>query len=191
MEFTHSTVEFEGVSISFRDVVGVSFTSIKTSTNFTDSAGFFICIRSVGGSCINIRENSTKVSLLGKEIKTNYGQIVSELQNRIGPSLLERLINAIFSDSEEVKIGTMKFGSNGITTEGFLGGRKRVPWTSRPEARYVTRENYLTCSTKSGVIELSYCNPHTSKMTVIGRASSSDENGFLLPHICGIVNQAF
>lgn len=188
VSFTESSVIFGNISIAYSDVVGIRFGSGKATTNFTDTAGFFVFIRSVDGSKIEIRSQSIRVSLFGSQPQHNFDKIVSAIFQFIAPSLLIRIISTIFTPDRHVKIASMIFDSNGITSESLLGSRKRSPWSARPEVRSIKGNNYLTGASYTGIFEVSYFNPSTSKMIVIGKTSSSDENGFLVPHICRIIN---
>jgi hypothetical protein len=188
--FTESSVSFGDVSIAYSDVASIRFGSGKTTTSVTDTTGFMVLIRSVDGAKIDIRTRTIRFSLFGSEPKHNFEKIVAAIFEFIAPELLARTISTIFTPGQHVKIASMIFDSNGITSESFLGSRKRSPWSERPEVRSVTGNNYLTGASYTGIFEVSYFNPLTSKMIVIGKTSSTDENGFLVPHICRIINEA-
>lgn len=188
ISFTESSVRFDKVSIPYNDVASIRFSSGKTTTSLTKTTGFMVQIRSVDGSKIDIRSQAIQVSLFGSESKNNFHQIVAALFDFIAPTLLARTVSTILTPGQQVKIASMIFDSCGITSEGFLGMRKRAPWSARPEVRSVKGNNFLTGASYTGIFEVSYFNSLTSKMIVIGKTSSIDENGFLVPYICRILN---
>ncbi len=188
--FTETSVIFNEISIAYVDVAGVRFGSGKTTTSLTDSSGFMVLIRSINGDKIDIRTKSVRILLVGSEPKHNYDVIVAAILKHIVPSLITRIISTIFTIGQQVQIGSMVFDSNGITSQNFIGSRNRTPWSAKPEVRRISCTNYLTGASYTGIFEVACFNPTTTKMIVIGKTSSTDENGFLVPHMCQIINES-
>src|SRR5439155_11121559 len=97
-----------------------------------------------------------------------------------GPPILARMVAAILQGST-VRIGSLEFDRNGITSSGVIGTRKRANWSQLPEVRSTSKAPWYSYTSTSGIIEICYHYPPTGQIVVIGRTNSAEENGCLVP----------
>src|SRR5947208_1132588 len=111
---------------------------------------------------------------------TNYRKISEMVVRRFGPPILARMVAAILQGST-VRIGSLEFDRNGITSSGVIGTRKRANWSQLPEVRSTSKAPWYSYTSTSGIIEICYHYPPTGQIVVIGRSNSAEENGCLVP----------
>jgi hypothetical protein len=119
-------------------------------------------------------------ALFGLDNATNYQKISEFVVRRFGPQIVSRMIAAVIA-GRTVRIGSLEFDRKGVSSSGIFGTRKRANWAQLPEVRSARRAPWYSYTSTSGIIEISYQHPPTGQMIVIGRTSSAEENGCLIP----------
>lgn len=185
--FSEQSVSYRGCEIAYSEAEGLTFSSSSRSVPIRYTSHGKIVVRGTRET-IKIKISDANVTLGASAIRavlafgtyTNYHTIVELLSRNIGPHIVSRLSMAI-RQGQTVRIGSLEFDVHGITGIGLFGTRRRASWDYSPEVRSTRKAPWYSYTTTSGIIEISYHYPATGAMILIGKTSSAEENGCLVP----------
>lgn len=130
MIFKKDGMEYKGVSIFYKDITSVYYTTIKTYYHgIPVSQTYYFC---AAAGKVKISAVLSSAFFIGnKKLLELYTKLIEYSKTFIEPLLAERLVKEIFVKKATVRIGDIDFTQKGYSKKKFFGGFEEVLWSDK------------------------------------------------------------
>lgn len=168
--FSESSVSYKNTAISYRDILGLVFSSKRFTYMFTSRTEYTFAVRSARDS-IKVRF-TTAFGVRRVENEAANRALLELSVHFIFPCLIERLIGDVMQ-ARPVQIHDLALSKSSLILQPFLFlGPKYLPW-----------EFYNRCECKEGFVNVYGKNPQKAKETLFTTIRLEYENAIIVPQL--------
>jgi hypothetical protein len=125
--FKINFVEYDNKKIFYKDVLTVSYYSVKNSVNFIPTSQSYNF--TIASDRERISFSFSSILYIGNKAKQDtWMKLIALSKHLIEPLLVQKLVRRIFEKGETIDIGGVQFDKNGYCRSKFFGGKEYVSW---------------------------------------------------------------
>ncbi|MFM6326857.1 MAG: Hsp70 family protein [Microcystis panniformis] len=130
LNFYNDAVESKGIKLLYKNILSISYSCTKTSVNFIPTNTTYTYI---------LKSQADKISYIfqaafnigNKNRQDIFSRIIYVSKQMIEPILIQRYVNAIFNNDEQIKICSLVISKRGMQTKGLFKGVQEILWTEK------------------------------------------------------------